>query len=72
MWIDVVVWGFWLLYFVVFETVALIDRREGDTLSENVRKWFRTSTKRGAWTFRLVWITFAVWFYFHIPDMPGV
>lgn len=33
-------WVVWLGYFVVVEAVALINKTEGDTLSEHVWKWF--------------------------------
>lgn len=29
-------WSIWVIYFVVLETFALIDRDKGDTLSEHI------------------------------------
>lgn len=35
-------WLGWLAVFAVIEGVALLNARNGDTLSENVRDWFGT------------------------------
>ena len=34
-----IVWGMWLLLFLVYEVGAAISSRRGDTLSENVGDW---------------------------------
>ena len=47
-------WIGWLLLFGVVETIALRNRRKGDTLSENLRALFHTNTVAG----RFVWIAF--------------
>ena len=47
-------WIGWGLLFAVVETVAIVNKRKGDTLSENLRALFHTSTKTG----RYVWIAF--------------
>jgi hypothetical protein len=40
-----VVWLGWLTLFLVFEIYAAFSPAKGDTLSENVWKWFRASQK---------------------------
>nr|WP_237500963.1 hypothetical protein [Streptomyces sp. SID8381] len=53
--------------FVLFETSALINRKKGDTLSENTRRLFRTRTsKSGRAIFTVGWLGFAGWFLLHI------
>jgi len=41
-------WIAWLAAFVVIEGKALLNKAEGDTLSEHVWKWFATSKKAHA------------------------
>lgn len=61
------IWITWTVMFVAFETIALANRREGDTLSENIRALFRTSTSRvGRALFAVGWIGFSGWFAIHI------
>lgn len=69
------VWIAWLavtgLSFAGFETVALVDRRSGDTLSENIRSWLGIEPKR-PWrriaipVFIGALLTFVAWFIPHI------
>ncbi|MEU5978419.1 hypothetical protein [Streptomyces sp. NPDC047315] len=61
------VWIIWSLIFAVAEGVALANRRDGDTLSENVRRLFRTRTsKAGRAVFAVGWFGFSGWFALHI------
>ncbi|MFJ4342583.1 hypothetical protein [Streptomyces sp. NPDC088915] len=61
------IWIAWTCVFAVFETIALISRRDDDTLSENVRALFRTRTsKAGRAVFAVAWFGFAGWFGLHI------
>lgn len=62
-----VVWFAWTCMFAVAETIALVNRREGDTLSETVRALFHTRTsKAGRAVFAVGWAGFSVWFAIHI------
>jgi hypothetical protein len=40
-----------LLILAGYEVYAIKDRTPGNTYSERLRVWFRTETKRGAFTF---------------------
>lgn len=60
------VWGGLLAAGGVYEAVALINRREGDTLSETTRKAFRVRTTGGKIAFGALWISFSSWFLGHI------
>jgi hypothetical protein len=60
------VWGGWVIAFGVLEARALASKRQGDTLSERVRAWFRVNTGPGRALFTAVWSGFAVWFLIHI------
>ena len=59
-------WVTWLAAFALVEGVALADKDQGDTLSEHVRKWFRTHTRGGKLAFAVAWLGFAGWFLVHI------
>jgi hypothetical protein len=67
-------WGTWLIGlvlagFLIPEGIAIKDKQGGDTLSENVKRWFHTDTPGGGWTFAGTWLTAAgawVWFLGHI------
>ncbi|MFG2986242.1 hypothetical protein ACGFYQ_34160 [Streptomyces sp. NPDC048258] len=62
-----VIWIVWSLLFAVFEGVALANRRDNDTLSENFRRLFHTRTsKAGRAVFAVGWIGFSGWFAIHI------
>ncbi len=62
-----IIWAAWTALFALFETWALINRKDGDTLSENTRKLFRTRTsKAGRAIFTVGWAGFAGWFLLHI------
>ncbi|MET9776158.1 hypothetical protein ABZ023_18190 [Streptomyces sp. NPDC006367] len=61
------IWIAWSVLFAVFETIALANRRDGDTLSENFRRLFRTRTsKAGRAVFAVGWFGFSGWFAIHI------
>jgi hypothetical protein len=59
-------WIAWGLCFAGIEGVALANDARGDTLSEHLRRWFRTDTHLG----RSLWVTasgiFFGWFVVHI------
>ena len=60
-------WMVWTLIFVAWESIALKNKRSGDTLSETTRWLFRVKTsKLGRTLFLLIWSAFAVWFAVHI------
>lgn len=64
------VWlGIILVGFAVPEWVAIRNKQTGDTLSENIRRWLRTDTPGGGWTWLGVWVTLLgvwVWLCGHI------
>lgn len=61
-----VVWGALFAAGFAYEAYALLNRKNGDTLSERTRAWFRTRTKPGRAVFAIAWGSFAVWFLVHI------
>jgi hypothetical protein len=61
-----VVWAGLILAGAAFETYALRNARQGDTLSESTRRWFRVHTKAGAVVFAVSWASFSVWYAWHI------
>ncbi|MGW0033105.1 hypothetical protein ACWDXD_25220 [Streptomyces sp. NPDC003314] len=61
------IWIAWTLAFVAAEGVALANKRDDDTLSENFRRLFRTRTsKAGRAVFAVGWFGFSAWFGIHI------
>lgn len=63
-WVSVLVW------FIVWETWALIRRRRGDTLSEHVWDWFCLRGKKqgkSAWCIirRVAFYSFWIWLTVH-------
>ncbi|MEU1592787.1 hypothetical protein ABZ468_07975 [Streptomyces sp. NPDC005708] len=61
------VWLAWTAAFAVAEGIALANRKDEDTLSENVRRLFRTRTSRvGRAVFAVGWFGFSGWFALHI------
>lgn len=58
------------LIFAVAETVGLVSKRQGDTYSENIRRWLRRS-RYGMAGFVVLWTVFSVWFLGHIPGWWG-
>jgi hypothetical protein len=61
------IWSAWTSAFALYETWALINRKDEDTLSENVRRLFHVRTsKLGRAAFTLAWTGFSGWFLLHI------
>ena len=60
------IWAVWILLFAIFEGLALVSRKAGDTLSERTQAWFRTHTRAGRITFGVVWVGFSGWMFWHI------
>lgn len=59
-------WLGWFAYFIVVEGIALLDRREGDTLSEHVWKWLMPERGAMAWRLRRVaLLAFMAWLTLH-------
>lgn len=59
-----IAWILWLLAFGVIEYKAIADKKEGDTLSEHVRKLIGTNVdlRTGAqWGFRVIVGIFFAW-----------
>ncbi|MFP3990642.1 hypothetical protein U9R90_24895 [Streptomyces sp. E11-3] len=61
-----IIWGGLLAAGAGFEVYALRNGREGDTLSERTRAWFRVRTRPGRAVFAVAWCGFAAWFLIHI------
>lgn len=61
-----VVWGCLLGACAAFEAYAVANHRDGDTLSERLRSWFRVSRLSGRIVFTLAWLGLTVWFVPHI------
>ncbi|MFM9647765.1 hypothetical protein ACKI1S_16655 [Streptomyces galilaeus] len=60
-------WGGWALFFAIYEAIALLNKKEDDTLSKNTRKLFRIrSSKAGRACFTVILGGGAVWFLLHI------
>ncbi|MDH6629440.1 hypothetical protein M2271_007276 [Streptomyces sp. LBL] len=61
------IWIAWTAVFAVAEGIALANKRDGDTLSENFRRLFRTRTSKvGRAVFAVGWFGFAGWLAIHI------
>ena len=41
-------WIFWILFFIVLEGMAIINKQKGDTLSEHLRVWSTLTHKEKA------------------------
>lgn len=72
-------WGLWIgaiaVSFTYFEVRAIHDPTTGDTLTENIRSWFRTRERTAAGRlgrvlFLVLMAAFPVWFAVHIL-VPG-
>ena len=64
-----VLWLAWGFVFVVVETLAIIDRRRGDTLSEHVWKWLKVGARQPTllvWVARAGVLIFCAWLGFHL------
>jgi hypothetical protein len=67
------IWAVWLVIvavsFAVLETIALVRKADGDTLSENTRTWIgvrRGWKSAGVLGFMAVLVGFVIWFIPHI------
>lgn len=61
------IWIAWTAVFAFAEGIALANKRDGDTLSENTRRLFRTRTRKaGRAVFAVGWFGFSGWFALHI------
>ncbi|MFY1688165.1 hypothetical protein [Plantactinospora sp. WMMB782] len=67
------IWKIWLFLaavsFAVLEGISLVQRKPGDTLSENTRRWIRTDKgwkSAGPIAFMAALVAFVVWFIPHI------
>lgn len=65
-------WVLWGLAFAVIEGAALINKEQGDTLSEHLRKWFNTGSKAGRWAWLVTAGVFFAWFVTHIAVQGSV
>lgn len=59
-------WLLWGLLFVLIEGTAIINDYWAGTLSDHLRLWFRTDTKRGRTAWLAVSGCFFAWFVVHI------
>lgn len=62
-------WVAWIATFAAVEGKAVLNKQEGDTLSEHFRKWFRTHTRGGKLAFAVAWLGFSGWFFGHILEL---
>jgi hypothetical protein len=60
------VWSGIILAGAAYEAYALVNKRNGDTLSETTRRAFRVRTRTGAVVFGVLWTSFSGWFLGHI------
>lgn len=66
--IFTILWLVWLLFFAIVEGVALVNKVQGDTLSEHVWKWFDINGKHPVGWDRLrkfTLIAFMAWLTLH-------
>lgn len=62
-----VAWIMWIVMFFAIEIPAVIDKDEGDTLSEHIRKWFSISEKGMGWRWRrIALLAFLSWLTLHL------
>lgn len=66
-------WTIWLavtaVSFAILETAGLLNKKEGDTLSENTRTWIGTEKTWKTWGalgFVAALVGFVIWFVPHI------
>lgn len=70
-------WALWLGFAVLGgfagpEIYAILNKQDGDTLSENIRKWLKTDTPGGGASWLAIWLTLLsvlVWLYGHIERL---
>jgi len=61
-----IAWLAWAGGFAITEGLALANKRQGDTLSEETRKVFRTRSAAGRIVFGSAWCGFSAWYLGHI------
>lgn len=61
-----VIWASLFAAGTAVEVWALRNGREGDTLSERIRAWFRVDTRTGKVVFTVGWLYFSAWFLNHV------
>lgn len=62
-----VAWILWGALFLAIELPAVFNRRDGDTLSEHLRRWFALKGKPAGWLARRVVLGgFFVWLVVHL------
>ncbi len=61
-----VVWGGLLAVGAVVEVYALLNGRDGDTLSEKIRLWLGVRKQPGRAIFAAGWLVFSIWFLGHV------
>jgi hypothetical protein len=75
MYVESWVWIVWLIIslggFAILETISLANRKRGDTLSENTRRWLGIDppnpvARIGIPLFVAVLVIFVIWFIPHI------
>lgn len=59
-------WVGWVVAFIIVEWAAIKNDTPDDTLSEHLRKWFRTDTNLGRTAFLVAFGGFVAWFGVHI------
>ena len=63
-------WVFWLVWFAVLETLALLDADMGDTLTEHVRRVILHDDRPRPVVY-FVFAGFLVWLVLHFLAKPG-
>lgn len=61
-------WGIWIIFFVIVEAAAIYDKDPGDTLSEHVWRLFRVrhdGRRIGVWRRRVLFL-FVAWLAAHL------
>lgn len=69
-WVFTAAWVFILVWFAVWETIAIVRKRRGDTLSEHVWAWFslkgrKDKLSRGQAFLRFGFLAFWAWLTIH-------
>ena len=73
-WVFGVLWLGIILYFVVVETIALVRKKRGDTLSEHVWDWFCLKGKKdgkSAWCIIRRVLFFGFWLWLTVHFLSG-
>lgn len=67
-------WVVWIVLFLCFEGMAILDQDPGDTFTEHFRKWLRLNTwsvttrrqQVSLWITRVIVILFGTWLTLHM------